>query len=397
MLTTNEPVRQLNSRLEELLRQFQQVKTSFFSGRLRIDTDNPDRYWMFSFYLGRLNWSGGGFYRMDWWRRHLWSVSHNITETQLETLANAQDPFLVSATLSELLNDRKIDRQLLNEVLAKMAEETIFDALQGAYTLEDTFEYRGIPHQATELPIARSLPLIGIKPLVRSAVERWQVWQKIGLADCNPNLQLIITNPDKIPELPLTVRQRQLITEIDPGQTMRDLADRLEEPLEMVAEILYPFIKLGVLALTPPPAIYQPPVLNFMPSVVPQHQPLIACIDDSPIVHHRLEQILRPQGYRFLSVQEPLRAIPALIRAKPDLIFLDLIMPSTNGYEVCKQIRKTPSLKDTPVIILTGKDGAIDKFRSKLVGANNFVSKPIVRDSILNMLFHYLPIANLNN
>jgi two-component system, chemotaxis family, response regulator PixG len=397
MLITNEPIKQLNSRLEELLLQFQQVKTNFFSGRLVVSSDNPDRYWTFSFYLGRLNWSGGGFYRMDWWRRHFWGVCHQISEPQLECLANAQDPHLVSLTLSELLHNGTIDRQSLTQILTKMATETIFDALQTAYYMDDTFDYRVIPHPSSELPLGRSLPLLGIKPLVKIAVEEWQMWQKIGIGDFAPNLQMIIADPAKIPELPLTVRQRQIIMEIDAGQTLRDLADRLEEPLAILAEVLSPFVKLGVVALIPPPAINQPAELDFIPSIVPQDRALIACIDDSPIVHHRLEQILRPQGYRILSIQDPMRAIPGLIRAKPDLIFLDLVMPTTNGYEVCAQIRKTPSLKDVPVIILTGKDGMIDRFRSKLAGANNFVAKPIVRDAILNTLFHYLPVKNIDN
>ena len=82
--------------------------------------------------------------------------------------------------------------------------------------------------------------------------------------------------------------------------------------------------------------------------------PIIACIDDSISVYKSLEKILTAHGYRSFGVQDPLKIIPSLIRNKPDLIFLDLVMPITNGYEVCEQIRKTPSLKHIPVIILTG-------------------------------------------
>ena len=65
-------------------------------------------------------------------------------------------------------------------------------------------------------------------------------------------------------------------------------------------------------------------------------------------------------------------------------------MPITNGYEVCEQIRKTPSLKHIPVIILTGKDGLIDRMRSKMVGANGFLGKPVEAESVLQMIDKYL-------
>jgi two-component system, chemotaxis family, response regulator PixG len=118
--------------------------------------------------------------------------------------------------------------------------------------------------------------------------------------------------------------------------------------------------------------------------------PLIACIDDSVLIYQSLERILDRHGYRHYGVQDPLKIMPSLIRNKPDFIFLDLLMPITNGYEVCEQIRKTPSLKHIPVIILTGKDGLIDRMRSKMVGATAFLPKPVESESVLKMLEKYL-------
>jgi serine/threonine protein kinase len=105
--------------------------------------------------------------------------------------------------------------------------------------------------------------------------------------------------------------------------------------------------------------------------------PLIACIDDSILIYQSLEDIFIKHGYRCYGVQDPLKIISNLHRSKPDFILLDLIMPIMNGYEVCDQIRKTPSLKHIPVVILTAKDGAIERIRSKMAGANDFLSKPV--------------------
>ncbi|MEL4897544.1 response regulator [Crocosphaera sp. Alani8] len=89
-------------------------------------------------------------------------------------------------------------------------------------------------------------------------------------------------------------------------------------------------------------------------------------------------------------MQKPLKAIPSFLKNKPDLIFLDLVMPITNGYELCTQLRKTPSLKDVPVVILTGKDGLVDRMRAKIVGANDFLSKPVKVSEFIKVLNKHL-------
>ncbi|WP_342056572.1 response regulator [Crocosphaera sp. Alani8] len=91
-----------------------------------------------------------------------------------------------------------------------------------------------------------------------------------------------------------------------------------------------------------------------------------------------------------MGIQKPLKAIPSFLKNKPDLIFLDLVMPITNGYELCTQLRKTPSLKDVPVVILTGKDGLVDRMRAKIVGANDFLSKPVKVSEFIKVLNKHL-------
>lgn len=111
--------------------------------------------------------------------------------------------------------------------------------------------------------------------------------------------------------------------------------------------------------------------------------PLIACIDDSLQNCELLERVLQDGGYSSFFILDPLQAIPELIARKPALIFLDLIMPVVNGYEVCAQIHRVEQLKDTPVVFLTSQDGLIDRVRAKLVKASGFLSKPVDPDTVL--------------
>ncbi|NJO86238.1 MAG: response regulator [Synechococcaceae cyanobacterium RM1_1_27] len=117
---------------------------------------------------------------------------------------------------------------------------------------------------------------------------------------------------------------------------------------------MMPFVKQGWLVPAPVgdlplPTTWSPPATGAMPK--PQ-LPLIACIDDSPTVGKAMEFILTALGYEALVIMDPLNAITALHKSKPVLIFLDLLMPHTNGYELCASLRRTTLFRDVPIIIL---------------------------------------------
>ncbi len=118
--------------------------------------------------------------------------------------------------------------------------------------------------------------------------------------------------------------------------------------------------------------------------------PLILCVDDSPQIGYILEHLLQSAGCRCIVIQDAVDAVGQILRRKPDLILLDLVMPVISGYEVCSQIRRVSAFKDTPIIILTGNDGMIDRVRAKMVGATDFMAKPIDSDKLLTTVQRYL-------
>ena len=95
-----------------------------------------------------------------------------------------------------------------------------------------------------------------------------------------------------------------------------------------------------------------------------------------------------------MGIQDPLQAIPDLIDSRPDLIFLDLMMPVVNGYEVCTQLRRTSQFANTPIVMLTGSNGVFDRVRSKVFGATEFITKPINRNQVVSIAQKYLQITN---
>ncbi len=100
--------------------------------------------------------------------------------------------------------------------------------------------------------------------------------------------------------------------------------------------------------------------------------------------------MLEPAGYEVVIIQEPLSGIATLVKHKPDLIFLDLVMPDTSGYNLCNFLRKTPAFQNTPIIILTSQDGLIDRTRARLAGASDFMTKPPDNQVMLNLVQSYL-------
>jgi chemotaxis family two-component system response regulator PixG len=103
-----------------------------------------------------------------------------------------------------------------------------------------------------------------------------------------------------------------------------------------------------------------------------------------------MESIISAAGYNFVSEIDGLRAIAVLLSRKPDLIFLDLVMPNTNGYEICSQLRKLSFFKQTPIVILTGNDGIVDRVRAKIVGATDFLGKPAKPEQVLSTIEKYV-------
>jgi len=102
---------------------------------------------------------------------------------------------------------------------------------------------------------------------------------------------------------------------------------------------------------------------------------------------------LQRLGYGVMLINNEVEALPQLIERIPDIIFLDLLMPVINGYELCVYIRRIASLEKTPVIILSEKNGIVDRTRAKLAGATDFLTKPIPPEKLLETLQKYVLVA----
>ncbi|BAU06726.1 response regulator [Fischerella sp. NIES-3754] len=116
----------------------------------------------------------------------------------------------------------------------------------------------------------------------------------------------------------------------------------------------------------------------------------VFCIDDSPAVVNAISKFLDDQIFSVVGINDPLKALMQIIRLKPDLILLDIEMPNLDGYELCSLVRKHSHFKDTPIIMITGRTGFIDKARAKLVRASGYLSKPFTQADLLKEVFQHI-------
>jgi two-component system, chemotaxis family, response regulator PixG len=116
----------------------------------------------------------------------------------------------------------------------------------------------------------------------------------------------------------------------------------------------------------------------------------IVCIDDSPTVINAIKGFLDEQAFHVVGINDPLKALMQILRTKPDLILLDIEMPNLDGYELCSLLRKHSHFKDTPIVMVTGRTGFIDRAKAKMVRASGYLTKPFNQAELLKIVFQHL-------
>jgi chemotaxis family two-component system response regulator PixG len=233
-----------------------------------------------------------------------------------------------------------------------------------------------------------------IQTLLNNTVQMEQKWQATGLDHLSPTLAPMLRQGAD-PQL-LSVADSYLNGQF----TLWDIALQLHQSVAEVTRSLIPSVEKGLLQFQeisdlPVPTVKQPiaakpPQLETTALESTQTQPLIACIEDSPVLAHTLKKILMPAGYQVLIIPEPMRGFSQLIEQKPNLILLDLHLPNADGYSICKFLRETPLFKQTPIIILTARNTQLDRFRAMQSGATEFLGKPPQPQELLPMVQKYL-------
>jgi two-component system, chemotaxis family, response regulator PixG len=345
--------------------------------------------WRLYFFYGRLIYASGDFHRVRRWQRVFQQHCPTFRLTHLPQAEHWEYHIL-----SQAVTDGQVSIIQARKILKSSLEEVLFFLLNSPGL---TSEWQPMPRfslqETVGLGLLLSLPQLELA--LHQANRLCHQWHEFGLDRFHPYLSPRLTEMVKQTDsgLPLPKSLSKFLT--GRKYTLWDLAAHTRCSVATLVRFLLPWMQQGAIALQSIPDLNLEIKLGSASPMAPRPRKfLIACIDDSPTVGRVLETILVPAGYRLLNIHDSLTGIATLVKYQPDLIFLDLIMPNTTGYNVCRFLRRTEAFQNTPIIILTSHDGLIDRTRAKLAGASDFMSKPPDPEAMLSLIQRYLVPAN---
>lgn len=331
-----------------LLSIFAQIANSQTSGCLRIKTNAAS--WLIYLKQGKLSFASSSTNPFDRLDRHLYQLRFEIPALVSNIRSHVRSLFedsldqdsLVPAeylAIEWLLEQQYINRAqatLLIENIAKEVLESLLNVTEAEKELVECSDIHGFP----------SLCQFDLRSLVKSCQTQLRKQQP------TPKPSVFLFQEPTISE-PLHQYSTQIAAQTSPDREPDDIPDN--------ASVL-----------------------------MKKEQYTIACIDDSPTILHAINTFLDVGNLAVIMINDPLKALIQITRSKPDLILLDIGMPNLDGYDLCAMLRRHPHLKSTPIVMVTGHTGFIDRAKAKMAGASGYLTKPFTRPELMKVVFKYL-------
>ena len=122
----------------------------------------------------------------------------------------------------------------------------------------------------------------------------------------------------------------------------------------------------------------------------------VMVIDDSNTIRRSAEIFLKSSGCQVILAEDGFDALAKISNEHPDLIFVDIMMPRLDGYQTCSLIKRNARYKTTPVIMLSSKDGLFDRARGRMVGSDQYLTKPFTQETLIDAVQVYAAQSRAN-
>lgn len=403
----------------ELDHKIQRAKASLFTGVLAVGIEQ-DVEWFLYFLVGQIVWANARTHSNRRWYRQFIKHSSELDQQVFNEIAYQTQSY---KAVAQLVMQQKFSREHFAQIVRGCISEILFDIIHGAI-LKSKHSETSLIYKVSQRNGA-NFPCIGLQrePIWDQVQQDWESWQNANLIGYRPNLSPTIVQSDLLQERTSASAFQTLKNLANGQQTLRDLAIKTKQPLVSLTQLLVPHIRRDLIKLVHVDDLavnaHRPqqcscsklsPGNNFFVNGSPSHNasklenhsnlqkvkkngPVVVYVDDNRADSQTMGEIFQGSGYQYVNIADPLQALPTLIELKPQLIFLDLVMPVVNGYELCAQIRRISLLKEVPVIIMTNNNGLPDRVRAKVVGATGFLGKPIKAKQVLKVAIKYLQPA----
>ncbi|MGB3512889.1 MAG: response regulator [Microcoleaceae cyanobacterium] len=362
-----------------------------FTGKLEVKS--YQKSWTLFFCVGRLAWANGGEHPNRRFHRIWHQFCPNISLANVGVRYGDSVICYYYHILSILCRRKSLTPAQTKAIVVWNLKEVLFDILQ--QQSQELLAYNLSPKGLEKSLILMSV-VIRPETIIPPVNKSWLEWEESNLAEYSPNLVPVITKQKLLQQVAKPNSYKTITKLVDGKKTFRETALLVKKDLRQLTLFLIPYVRnelIDIKTVLDKQRIDGSPELlsDVEPKQSPEkYQALIACVDDSKEICYLLEKIINKLNYRFLSVQNSIKALPIIVETKPDLIFLDLMMPIANGYEICTQLRRAPIFENTPIIILSGNDGVVDRVRAKMVGATGYMTKPIEPKKVLAVVKRYL-------
>jgi two-component system, chemotaxis family, response regulator PixG len=290
-----------------------------------------------------------------------------------------------------------IDRTQAEQIFISLTEEAIETFLWIKEGEHKWYKNQSLPQHALAARV--TFQNIDLFPLIQKLEKHIQGWQNFGASITSPYQCPYLTKPQQLNEASSAILLK--LSKFLKGLSFRQLALILNQDELKIAQLLHPYIKTGEVTIRQPPEPFNrlPHIYSnqFIAAKIsnPKSKFKVACIDDSPTILDEMQRFLASETYEITKIDDPLKAAPILLRLKPDLILMDISMPNINGYKLCSFFRGSASLKEIPIIMVSGRTGFIDKTRAKMVGATDYLNKPFSQAELLSVVNKYLSLTEV--
>ncbi|MFN3926021.1 MAG: response regulator [Pseudanabaenaceae cyanobacterium] len=215
--------------------------------------------------------------------------------------------------------------------------------------------------------------------LIEELTQRQEQWKKL-IPSINSLEDIPIIREGALHNITHQPTLTHLQTWVDGKRSIADIAEALDQNPLAIASLYFNWLQGGLIEIVRPTAVDPCPI---------QSVPVILSVDDSPIVQSMIRKSLQPD-YEVICADSAMEALGILNRCRVDLIVLDVTMPEIDGFEFCRTIRKINKFKNIPVIMLTAKDGLIDRAKGHLSGTNRYLTKPINKEELIKVIKEYV-------
>ena len=395
----------------------EQLAASQAKGCLRIVAN--DIVWLLYFYEGKLLYANHSLEPIERLEQHLRRISPVILANQVyadlreqlkEASLEATYPSLDYQAIRWLIAQGHITEQTAGTLVKSITKEVL-----QSYLLLTSGTNELIARE-TSFPIWWSGNFLFVTKECQTELQAWQALQPAIQSPYQRPYLMNIEHPLLTPDV------KTKLSKILIGFSFRQLSLLLKQDELTVANNLHRLINNRIVGLRPP----QPPfdrlhklyasgtdgdrfnekeqsvsatlaavsektgAGSLTGDLTEQATYKIACVDDSPTILREINRFLDGDSFKVFPIVDSGTALMKIIRINPDIILLDVGMPTIDGYKLCSMLRKHPAFKKTPIVMVTGNTGIIDRAKAKMAGSNDYMTKPFTQAGLIEMVSRYL-------